>query len=284
MHFTARAEKQIHEAWAMGPNQVGQFASGERSAREADNVQQATGTRIAYERGKVAGFIRRIGEVLAGLIQLYDDGRDLMPQDRQRLLALRQVPLETAFLFEVNPDTLVVEEAAAKRQRLHALFSNMAPSGYVELLPLITDIFALEGLDPARYVRPPQPKAPEPVNVSLRSAEDLLSPLFLALLMKSGQAPSPDELNAAMEMIRGALKDTASLPALHMALKGTEPEMPAVVGAEAGMELGPGGKPTGSTPGQPGGPNPPPVDAAQTLENAPRVNKRRAPGETGEGL
>jgi hypothetical protein len=154
----------------------------------------------------------------------------------------------------------------------------------VDLIRLVSDIFALEGLDPAKYVRQPQPKAPEPVNISVRNAEDLLNPIFLAQLFKTEQAAGPEHLAAAQAFLRKAAEDMTFLPALHMALKGTEPTMPAVVGAEAGMQIGPGGKPAGSSPGQPGGPNPPPVDAAQTLENAPRVNKRRAPGETGEGL
>jgi hypothetical protein len=282
--FDQRLERQIQDTWAMGPNQTGNYASGERSAEEAANVAAASGNRIAYERGKVAAHIRRIAEVLAGLIQLYDDGRDLLPQDRQRLLSLRQIPLETSLLFTVNPDTLVVEQAAVKLQRLFTLYSNLAPSGYLEVEPVVRQIVALSdsGLDPAMVVRPPQPKSPEPVNVSIRSSEDLLSPMFLALLMKTGQAPTPADIAAAQQMIRTVMSDTTVLPSLQMALKGTEPQMAAVAGADAGMKSGNSPAANSQTP-PPGGPSVEAVDANPKLETAPRVNRRRAVGETGEG-
>jgi hypothetical protein len=79
-----------------------------------------------------------------------------------------------------------------------------AQSGFINPQPIIAEIVELSGLDPAKVLIQPKPKGPEPVKVSIGSAEDIINPIMLATLMKTGQAPGPQELQAAIALILAA--------------------------------------------------------------------------------
>jgi hypothetical protein len=139
------------------------------------------------------------------------------------------------------------------------LYSNLAPSGYVNVEPIVREIVALTGLDPEEIVRPPQPKASEPINISVRNAEDLQSPLFVSMLVHTQQAPTPEDIAAAHQIIQAAATPPPALPPPPM-----PPQLP--------------------PPGVPLGPPTTPVDELMVWETAPRVNRRRAPGAEDGGM
>ena len=62
----------------------------------------------------------------------------------------------------------------------------------------------LNNIDPTRVMKQPTGKVDQP-NISYRfSGEDLVNPLAFAMLMKTGNAPSPQELEAAKQAIIAA--------------------------------------------------------------------------------
>jgi hypothetical protein len=146
----------------------------------------------------------------------------------------------------------VLLDANQRIQRLIQFYNYAAPSGYVDPAPILKEIAALSGLDPS-IVRPPQGKAPEPLNVSIRNSEDLMNPLMLALLMKTGQAPTPQELDAAKNLL-----------------------LAAAVPPSMGGPTSPPAPPSGQAPLEP------PVGSTPAWEMAPRINHRSSGSEVAE--
>lgn len=192
MEFDRVAKHDLDEVWGAGGNQAGNFATGERSAREAAIVQQNFQTRIGYERGRVAAFFLSISEVQAGLLALYGDF-ETPGWDRTRI--------NQELIFSILPDSTVLLDANQKIERKMAVLNMLGKSGFINPEPLVRDIAELAGVDPSELMVKPTPPPTEALNISIRNAEDLRDPLMLALLMKTGQAPSPDELEAAKKLL-----------------------------------------------------------------------------------
>lgn len=188
------AKHDLQEQWSLGSSQMGVFASGERSATEANQIGAANAARIGYERSRVAAFFVGAAEVLAGLLALYGDLEGVPEGIDRRSLA-------QAFTFTIRPDSAVLRDANARLQQLSQFLNLTAKSGFVNVGPVIEEMCQLSDLDPALIIKQPEGRPPDPVNISVRNAEDLMNPLFLALLAKTGQAPSPEELQAAQQMI-----------------------------------------------------------------------------------
>jgi hypothetical protein len=205
--FDRVAKADLQEMWQIGSNQMGAFAPGENSAAESKIVQTNFQTRTGQERARVAKMFISVAEVMAGLMALYDDFKDLL--DEQEVASLMQVwgeRKEVAFSFTIRPDSTVLLDSEQRIQRLLRVLNMVGKSGYVNPQPIIEEIITLSGLNPSEIVSPPKPKEPEPANLSLRitGAQDIMNPLMLAFLIKSGQAPSPTELDAAKALLIGA--------------------------------------------------------------------------------
>lgn len=233
--FDSIAKNDLSEAWQVGPNQLGSFGMGRQSASEANVVESGFQTRIGRERAKVAKFFVGIAEVLGGLMCLYEDpqsfGEGFNPQ------------LAKALSYSILADSTVLLDAGQRLKRLMDFINFTAKSGWVDVGAVIKEIATLSGLDPNAVVRPPEPSAPVEPNISLRltGLEDLLNPLPLAMMLKSGQAPDPELIEKAKQLIA-----VATAPP-----QGMVPE-------------GPGGPGTPGMP-PPGGPGmmpPPPLDGA----------------------
>lgn len=200
------AKHDLTEQWSLGSAQMGTFASGERSATEARQVGSANAARIGYERSRVAAYFVGAAEVLAGLLALYGDVPGIPEGVDRRALA-------QAFTFTIRPDSTVLRDTNARLQQLQQFLNLTAKSGYVNVEPVIVEMCQLSDLDPAVILRQPQPQPPDPVNISVRNAEDVMNPIFLALLAKTGQAPSPADLQAALQMLAVARGDVPMPPA-----------------------------------------------------------------------
>ncbi len=147
-------------------------------------------------------------------------------------------------------------DAGQKLSRLNQFVNTYAKSGWVNLQPVLEEIAVLTGLDPSVVIRAPQPKPPVEPNISLRltGVEDLLNPLALAIMMKSGQAPDAHLIEGAKALIQQAV-----VPPQGM-------QMPGSVQPLGGLPMLPQGQPDPSGgPGTPplGAPLPPPVPAPQ---------------------
>ena len=192
---------EITEQWTVGTNQAGGYASGERSAREAGIIERNFQMRVGVERAKVERHFVAIAENLAALMALHG----------QAALTAEQL---SAVDLSVRVDSTVLLSADQRIDQLMKALNLTAQSGHVNPHEVISEIWALSGVDPAKVVIMPQPKGPEPVKVSVSKAEDLINPIFLAHLFHTGQAPTPEDLAAAIKMIQAAM--AANVPVLPM--------------------------------------------------------------------
>jgi hypothetical protein len=241
--FDRIIKNDLGEMWQIGSNQTGTFASGERSAKEASIIQANFQRRVGQEQDKVTRLFVGIAKVLAGHLAIY--GNFALPDDIGQNRAL----LANSFIYTVRADGTVRLDAEQRIEQLLKALNVTAQSGYVNPKPIITEIWELSGVDPATVVIDPQPKAPEPVKVSISKAEDLMNPIFLALLMRTHQAPDPGDLSGALNMLR-KLAEAAVTPG---------PPQPGIAVPE----------PTGQPPGDLPHPN---------WEAAPRIDRRSEDG------
>lgn len=186
---------------------VGQgFSGGDVETKgESQNIQANANTRISRERALVGKFFTSIAEVLGGLICVYEDpgsfGEGFSPAVSKTLS------------YSILADSTVLLDSNQRLQRLMQFINFTAKSGWVNIEPVLREIATLSGLDPSVVIQPPSPKPPVEPNISLRltGTEDMLNPLTLAFLMKSGQAPDAKLIEQAKELITAAV--TPPIPA-----------------------------------------------------------------------
>lgn len=257
--FDRIAKADLAETWQVGSSTGSGGGSGTqiRSAAEANNIQANFSTRVGYERGRVVRFFLNIAEVLAGLLSLYGDWTD---EEKRALASWDMTKLPGYFIYSVRADSTVLLDAGQRYDRLERYLNISAKSGMVDEVPVLKEMAGLVGIDES-IVRPPQPKGPEPANISLRiTGDDLQNPAVVALLAKLGQLPSPEELAAAKKYIM----ESVIVP----------PPAPPAPGGPAGPPAPAG--PEGATP-----PVIPPsggTDAHPAWDMAGRLNKRMQDG------
>lgn len=193
--FDGIIKNDITEQWQVGTNQAGAFAQGERSAREAGIIENNFQRRVGQEQDKVTRFFVAIAKVLAGHLALY--GTFDVPDE----LGVQREALATGFTYSVRADSTVRLDAQQRIDQLKEFFNLTAQTGFINPKPIIEEWAELSGLDPSKVVVNPQPKPPEPVKVSVSKAEDLMNPIFLALLMRTQQGPLPEDMKAAVKLL-----------------------------------------------------------------------------------
>lgn len=268
--FDRIVKDDLNEEWTVGPNQSG-VGTGIETAAEANSIQNSFQTRIGMERAKVAKFFLGIAEVLGGLISLYEDPKNFGEGYTPYICRLLK--------FSILADSTVLLDAQQRLQRLVQFVNFAAKSGWVEIGLVLKEIATLSGLDAATVIRPPQPKPPVEPNISLRltGTQDLLNPIALAMLMKSGQAPDPQLIQQAKQLIDESL--TPPQPPPQPGMPGPE-GLPGMGGPGGpGMPPPPGMMPPGGPPLPPPAPSPvpqPPLvgEAHPKWEAMPRINKR----------
>lgn len=210
----------LQEQWQLGSNQLGVFAEGERSASEANIIQRNFQSRIGYERARVANFFTGIARVLAGLMALYDTFPMAGMEDLQKLEGWNRKQISQEFVYYIRPDSTVLVDAEQRIEQLMKVLNLVGKTGFVNPQPIIEEIVALSALDPAKVMTMPQPPAPEMPKIAYTfKGEDFGNPIALAILMRSGQAPSPEELAAAKKLLAEATlmdvpPDPTAAPAL----------------------------------------------------------------------
>lgn len=180
---------------------VGQGFSGSdvETKGESQNIQANANTRISRERALVGKFFTSIAEVLGGLICVYEDpgsfGEGFSPVVSKTLS------------YSILADSTVLLDSNQRLQRLMQFINFTGKSGWVNIEPVLREIATLSGLDPSVVIQPPSPKPPSEPNISLRltGTEDLLSPMAVAMLMKSGQAPDEQLIEQAKKLIEKAV-------------------------------------------------------------------------------
>jgi hypothetical protein len=186
----------LSEVWQAG---AASMAADIETKAEAQAVNAPMQTRIARERAKVGKFFVGITEVLGGLLSIFEDpasfGQGFTPLVSRTLS------------YSILADSTVLLDSNQRLQRLINFLNFAVKSGFVDAEPVLKEIATLVGLDPAVVIRKPMPKPPVEPNISLRltGTEDLLNPLVLAFLINSGQAPSPDKIEMAKQIIQASV-------------------------------------------------------------------------------
>lgn len=231
--FDRILKTELAEKWQVGSNQAGNFAPGERSAREAGIIENNFQRRVGQEQDKVQKFFIGIAEVLAGHLALY--GTFDLPDT----IGHNRAALANAFTYSVRVDSTVRLDAEQRIEQLNRALNLTAQSGYVNPKAAIEEIWELSGMDPAKVVIDPQPKPPEPVKLSCSNAADLKDPVMLAALMRTQQAPTPEDLTAAIKMLQEVMAAMATgavpMPQAQPQSDGTPPaevETPGIANAE----------------------------------------------------
>lgn len=241
--FDQQAKMDLQELWQVDPLPQ---AGGKKTSAEVQVNQQKFSVRMGQERARVASFFLNICEVIAGLMTLYSDFPILTEQERTAMQqAWDEKTINQDLVLKIRPDSAIVLDSQARIQRLSQFLNLTAKSGFVNVMPIIQEMAELSGLDPAEVVVQPKPKVDE-ANVSLRLSgkEDLINPLALAMLVKKGQHPSPQDLETAKQLLLSSQQPAQPQPSPSAA--GAPPSAPA--GGPAGA---PGLPPPG--PGAPAG-------------------------------
>lgn len=246
--FDRIANTDLNRSW-MTPAQWGQDVE---TKSEVNAIGQGMEIRVARERAKVGEFFVGIAEVLGGLVSIFEDpstfGEGYTPF------------VSRALSYSILADSTVLLDANQRLKKLMDFINFTAKSGWVDIESVLKEIATLSGLDPAVVIRPPKPKPPVEPNISLRltGVEDLLNPLALAHLIKSGQAPTIPQIEKAKELIQVSV---------------APPPMPMA------PPIGPDGLPMEMPPPLPGEPMPEPPPPGVGEDNPgwsamDRINKR----------
>jgi hypothetical protein len=267
--FDQIAKKDLSDEWSLAknPDDLDKAAKGDPNQNHSSFNTQA-----GRERAKVASFFCSIAEVLGGLMCLYEDPKDLGEGFKPEF--------GKTLKFSILADSTVLLDAGQKLSRLNQFINTYAKSGWINIEPVLKEVASLSGLDPNIVVKAPAPKPPVEPNISLRltGVEDMLNPLTLAFLIKSGQAPSPELIEQAKQLIQQTVVPPQP-PASEQGSGGPE-GAPPTQGLPPGIPQGVGGPMPPPHPGpQPGGSTPPPQpprigEAHPNWTTLPSLDKR----------
>lgn len=268
------AKADLQTVWTIGPTGVHPLNRDKESGDPNQNVSTSN-TQIGKERARVSSFFCNIMEVLGGLMCLYEDPQSLGEGFDPGVSKLLQ--------FSILSDSTVLLEASQKLERLNQFLDVYGKSGWINIEPVLQEIATICGLDPAAVVKKPEPKPPEQPNISLRltGVEDMLNPLTLAFLIKSGQAPPPELIEQAKQLIQQSVTPPFN----------PTPSAPGSAGQELFMAGAGGAPPNPSGPPVPGPvagpppgspmPQPPPVQTGEAhpqWTTMPKLDKRTEGG------
>lgn len=250
--FDRIAKSDLQEQWTVGANQTG-GGEGVETKGEASVIQTNFMTKVGQERARVASFVIGIAQVLGGLLCLYEDsqafGQGFDPG------------FSNALTYSILVDSTILLDSNQRLERLNNFVNTYAKSGLINMEPILKEIAALSGLDPNTAIIKPEPQKPEMPNISLRltGGKDMMNPLLLAFLIKSGQAPESELIEQAKKIIQQAV--------IEVQPPAPPPGMPPV-------PVGPDGNPLPPE-GQLPQPPPPAIgDANPDLSIMPTINKR----------
>ena len=248
----------LSQAWG----QLASFGTDIETKAEAQSAATSYNTRVARERAKVGEFFVGITEVLGGIISIFEDpatlGEGFTPMVSRTLS------------YSILADSTLLLDSNQRLQRGLQFVNWTGKSGWVNLEPVLKEIAALSGFDPNIVIRPPEPRPPVEPNVSVRMTglQDLLHPLMLAILMKSGQAPDTALIEQAKKLLEASIIGPMMVPP-EIGIGG--PGMPSELSALMG-----GGIPSGTSE-MPQVPQPPPFpegDNNPGWSAFPRINQR----------
>lgn len=200
----------LDRAWSLSNNQLGTTTDTERSATEVNVMSSANNTRLDYEKGRVNRYLVEGAQVLFQLMQRFMDETDYVrivgKDGAERLVPVNQDTLAGEYAFDIKADSSERVDLTTRQANIVKVYNLLANSPSVNRSALEREIIELHGLDPKKIEAEPKEPAPDKPNVSYRfGGEDLLNPLAVAILQKSGVNITPDEIKAAALMVKDAI-------------------------------------------------------------------------------
>lgn len=225
--FQSVVTNDLDRAWSLSNNQLGSATKGKKSATEISTIQASSDIRLDYEKARVSRFVVGIADVLFGLMQKFmeypryvqivgQEGADVLRKVDRAMLA-------GEFSFDFLADSSDRVDIDTRRGNALALYNLLSNSPGINRQALEREIVELHGFDPTKIIgKPPEP-APEKPNVSYRfSGEDMLNPIAVAVLLKTGEI-MPEDIKAAATLIQDAIKQAQSPQTLPNAQGGPGP-------------------------------------------------------------
>lgn len=215
--FASVIANDLDRTWSMSNVQLGLPNSSERSATEVQTTANANAVRLDYEKDRVAQYVTEVAEVLFSLMQRFLDDTDYVqvvgPDGVERLEAINAQAISGDFAFDFKADSSDRVDVISRQNSLLKLYNLAANSPSLARQAIEKELIESFGFDPAKFQVQPQQKGPEPPNISYRfSGEDLLNPMAVAVMLKSGHDIGPDDIKAAAMMIKDSVASVQGLP------------------------------------------------------------------------
>lgn len=186
--FDRVINSEIGGAWALGPDQLGQDAPGESTAREVNERASASQTRLEYERAKVLRWFKEGAEVVFGLLQRFATQpkyAELVGNDgATRLVEWNAQTLQGDYAFDARPDAALRMDAGADRQQALNVYQLLRRDPLVDGKGLLTEVVRTHAMLPEKVLvqQPPEP-APDKPSISFRFSGEDLDPTRPSALM-----------------------------------------------------------------------------------------------------
>lgn len=201
-NFNDYVEHDQEKAWSLGSNQQGVATNSARTATELSLIQEATDTRLAYERDQVAFFFTdKIARNMLGLLQLFATAdsfvRIVGPDGAVQFKAWNADTIQGEFGFSIKMNSQLRPDAASDLKRVNDLLNLSARSPQINQTELWRIAVQAWGFDPNRLVQKPAPPPKDEPKVSLAlslSPADFANPLtqpYAVALAKSAGLEVP---------------------------------------------------------------------------------------------
>jgi hypothetical protein len=237
--FDNNAKTDLMESWQIGPNQSATTQPGRKTSAEVTITQQNFSTRMGQERGRTSTFFLGICEVMAGWMILYSDFPTLSDEEHSAMTqAWDQKHILHDLVLKIKPDSTILLDTDSQIERYNKFLNMTVQSGYVNPKPIIAKMAELSGIDPAEVVIDPPEKQEKP-NLSWRftGKDDIINPLVLAMLVKLGEAPTAEHMEAAKKILQSM--QTAPAPPQPQGPPGAPPGGPEGAPPTGGAPNGP---------------------------------------------
>jgi hypothetical protein len=203
--FNQQAQRDYDTAWALGSSAGVIKGDSPETATKSSQIQSAVDTRLEAERTRVLEYLVKGAMKLFGLKQVYSDQQDWIrvegPDAASRLVQWDKTSLGVGYAFTAKPDSHVRIDAAQDREQALRAYNLLANDPFVNRMELVKMVTSRFGLDPARVMKQPDPKGPDPASVSLSfKVEDFvgpMAPIAMELAAQGGYKISPQAMQAA---------------------------------------------------------------------------------------
>lgn len=207
----------LDRAWSLSNNQLATQSGEDRSATEAKIIQSASTIRLEYEKARVARYVIGGVEVLAGLVQLFTDHQEYVqitgPDGAKRMEAWDKDTTAGEFVFDIVPDSADRIDPAVRQERILKLYNLAANDPTINRSALTRQLVESFGMDPALVLREPPEQKEEKPNVSYRfGGDDMINPMAVALMLKANPDLGPQQIDAAVMMIKDSILKMQGVP------------------------------------------------------------------------